>query len=138
MMVLQCASIFFSAITRKKFGTIYFTLDNIRESRNYISGSFVRSIVYSLITGVIGSIIGFLISYYIELRDIKGMGSIDFISTMPYIIPGTCFGLGYILAFNYYPLALTGTGLIVILNCIFKQLPLPTKTSSAVISQINP
>src|SRR5699024_676250 len=87
---------------------------------------------------VIGSIIGFLISYYIELRDIKGMGSIDFISTMPYIIPGTFFGLGYILAFNDYPLAFTGTGLIVILNCIFKQLPLPTKVSSAVISQINP
>ncbi len=138
MMILQYLSIFMSALTKQKFGTMYFTLDNIRESRNYISGSFIRSIVYSLITGIIGSIIGFLISYYLELRKIKGMRSIDFISTMPYIIPGTFFGLGYILAFNDYPLALTGTGLIVILNCIFKQLPLPTKVSSAVISQINP
>ncbi|NMA87496.1 MAG: iron ABC transporter permease, partial [Tissierellia bacterium] len=122
----------------QKFGSIYFTLDNIRESKNYISGSFIRSILYSLIAGVVGSIIGFLISYYLELRKIKGMKIIDFISTMPYIIPGTFFGLGYILAFNNYPLELTGTALIVILNCIFKQLPLPTKVSSATISQINP
>lgn len=91
-----------------------------------------------MITGVLGSIIGFLISYYLEIRKIKGMKTIDFISTMPYIIPGTFFGLGYILAFNKYPLELTGTALIVILNCIYKQLPLPTKVSSAVISQINP
>lgn len=138
MMILQYLSIFISAITRHKFGTMYFTLDNIKESKNYISGSFIRSIAYSLITGVIGSILGFLISYYLEMRKVKGMKFIDFTSTMPYIIPGTFFGLGYILAFNDYPLALTGTGLIVILNCIFKQLPLPTKVSSAVISQINP
>ena len=138
MMVLQYLSIFMSALTKQKFGSIYFTLDNIRESKNYISGSFIRSIFYSLIAGIIGSIIGFLISYYLELRKIKGMKIIDFISTMPYIIPGTFFGLGYILAFNNYPLELTGTALIVILNCIFKQLPLPTKVSSAVISQINP
>lgn len=138
MMVLQYLSIFISALTKQKFGSIYFTLDNIRESKNYISGSFIRSILYSLIAGVVGSIIGFLISYYLELRKIKGMKIIDFISTMPYIIPGTFFGLGYILAFNNYPLELTGTALIVILNCIFKQLPLPTKVSSATISQINP
>lgn len=138
MMILQYLSIFISAMTKQRFGTMYFTFDNIKESKNYISGSFLRSILYSLITGAVGSIIGFLISYYLEIRKIKGMKIIDFISTMPYIIPGTFFGLGYILAFNKYPLELTGTGLIVILNCIFKQLPLPTKASSAVISQINP
>ncbi|MCF6466463.1 ABC transporter permease, partial [Clostridium sp. Cult2] len=138
MMILQYMSIFLSAITKQRFGTMYFTLDNIRESKNYISGSIIRSILYSFTTGVIGSILGFLISYYLEIRKIRGMKAIDFISTIPYIIPGTFFGLGYILAFNRYPLELTGTGLIVILNCIFKQLPLPTKVSSAVISQINP
>ena len=138
MMILQYLSIFMSALTKQKFGSIHFTLDNIKESKNYISGSFIRSILYSLVAGIVGSIIGFLISYYLELRKIKGMKIIDFISTMPYIIPGTFFGLGYILAFNDYPLELTGSALIVILNCIFKQLPLPTKVTSATIAQINP
>ncbi len=59
MMVLQYLSIFISALTKQKFGSIYFTLDNIRESKNYISGSFIRSILYSLIAGIVGSIIGF-------------------------------------------------------------------------------
>ena len=137
MMILQYLSIFISAMTKQRFGTMYFTFDNIKNQKLYFR-KFIRSVLYSLIAGAVGSIIGFLISYYLEIRKIKGMKIIDFISTMPYIIPGTFFGLGYILAFNKYPLALTGTGLIVILNCIFKQLPLPTKASSAVISQINP
>ena len=50
---------------------------------------------------------------------------------------GTCFGIGYILAFNHPPLKLTGTALIVILNMIFKQLPTTTKTTSAALSQIS-
>lgn len=138
VMLLQYISIFMSAITKYKHGKMYLTLDYIITMRKYNRDSFIRSIVYSLITGVTGSIVGFLISYYIEVRKIKGMKSIDFIATMPYIIPGTFFGIGYILAFNNKPLELTGTSLIVILNCLFKQLPMSTKMSSAVISQINP
>ncbi len=137
IMLLQYISIFMSALTKYKGGKIYFTLEHLANVKKYNSDSFIRSIIYSLITGIIGSIMGFLISYYIEVRRIKGMKTVDFIATMPYIIPGTFFGIGYILAFNNKPLELTGTSIIVILNCLFKQLPMPTKMSSAVISQIN-
>ena len=99
--------------------------------------SFIRSIVYGIIVGIFGTIIGILLSYYTERRKIWGMEAIDFIGTLPYIIPGTFFGIGYILAFNSKPLLLTGTSIIVIINCIFKQLPMTTKTSSAALSQIN-
>ncbi|WP_346961846.1 iron ABC transporter permease [Clostridium sp.] len=137
MMILQYLTIFISGITKFSYGKIQFTLDHFKYLKLYSVTSFVRSIVYGIIVGIVGTIIGILLSYYTERRKIKGMEALDFIGTLPYIIPGTFFGIGYILAFNNPPLMLTGTAAIVIINCIFKQLPMTTKTSSAALSQIN-
>lgn len=137
IMVLQYVSIFLSAITKYKFNKMFFTLDNIKRIYNYNLSSFGRSIVYSLITGLIGSLLGILISYYVDRRKVIGGELIDFISTLPYIIPGTFLGIGYIFAFNKYPLEFTGTSFIVITNCIFKQIPMTTKMSSAVLSGVD-
>lgn len=137
MMLSQYFVIFLSSITKYKGGKMYFTFENIKELNKYGMDTFVRSVVYALIAGVVGTIIGVLLSYYVERRNIVGMKIIDFISTLPYIIPGTFFGIGYILAFNNKPLELTGTALIVVLNCIFKQLPMATKAASANLAQIN-
>jgi iron(III) transport system permease protein len=137
MMILQYLAIFISGITKFSYGKMQFTLDNFKYLKLYSMTSFVRSIVYGIIVGIVGTIIGILLSYYTERRKIRGMEVLDFIGTLPYIIPGTFFGIGYILAFNNPPLMLTGTAAIVIINCIFKQLPMTTKTSSAALSQIN-
>ncbi|APF25689.1 binding--dependent transport system inner membrane component family protein [Clostridium sporogenes] len=137
VMILQYTSIFLSAITKYKFNKMYFTLDNIKRVYDYNLSSFGRSIIYSLVTGLIGSLIGIFICYYVDRRKIIGRDFIDFISTLPYIIPGTFFGIGYIFAFNKYPLEFTGTAFIVVANCIFKQIPMTTKVSSTVLSGID-
>ncbi|WP_040327970.1 ABC transporter permease [Clostridium ihumii] len=137
VMLLQYGSIFISSISKFRKGNFIFTLENYQNLKNYNMSCFIRSIVYSLITGVVGSILGMIIAYFTERRKIRGMKTLDFISTLPYIIPGTFFGIGYILAFNGPIISLTGTATIVILNCIFKQMPMTTKASSAAIVQIN-
>ncbi|GAA0737922.1 iron ABC transporter permease [Clostridium oceanicum] len=137
IMLLQYTAIFIQAITKFKYGKIYLTLDNIKSMAEYSMGSFGRSIIYSLIVAVVGSFLGVIISYFVDRRKIIGMKYIDFIATLPYIVPGTFFGIGYILAFNKYPLELTGTSFIVIVNCIFKQLPMTTKMGSAVLTQVD-
>lgn len=137
MMILQYLTIFISGITKFSYGKMQFTLDHFKYLKLYSMTSFVRSIVYGIIVGIVGTIIGILLSYYTERRKMRWMEALDFMGTLPYIIPGTFFGIGYILAFNNPPLMLTGTAAIVIINCIFKQLPITTKTSSAALSQIN-
>lgn len=137
VMLLQYITIFISSISKYKHNKFMFTLEHYIKLQNFNLNCFMRSILYAFITGILGSILGMLISYFIERKDIKGMKVVDFIATLPYIIPGIFFGIGYILAFNNPPLELTGTVTIVILNCIFKQMPMTTKVSSAVISQIN-
>jgi iron(III) transport system permease protein len=67
---------------------------------------------------------------------VKGHKIFDSLASFPYLIPGTCWGIGYILAFNHEPLRLTGTAFIVIVNMIFKQLPTTTKICSAALTQI--
>ena len=77
-----------------------------------------------------------LFAYYMERRQIPGRNFFDCLVTLPYMLPGTCFGIGYILAFNSPPLKLTGTALIVISNMLFKQLPTATKICSATLTQV--
>ncbi len=128
---LQYGSIFVTAFTKMRFGEMFWSFDNVIETLPYISGTFIRSIVYSLICGIFGSLIGFLLSYYLVIRKKRWLSAIDFIGTMPYIIPGTFFGLGYIFAFRSPPLMLVGTAWIVILNVVFKQLPFSTKVAQS-------
>lgn len=137
IMLLQYIAIFISGFSKYSFGKFYWTLEHTKNLSVYDYSSFVRSVVYAFITGILGSLLGGLIAYYTERRRVFGMKFIDLITTLPYIIPGTFFGIGYILAFNNYPIKLVGTASIVVLNCIFKQLPMTTKMSAASLLQIN-
>lgn len=137
IMLLQYISIFASAITYYDGDKYIFTLKYIQAMKGGKWGSFFRSIRYSFIAAISTGVIGLLLSYYIERRRFKGSKTIDFISTLPYIIPGTFFGIGYILAFNKEPFKLTGTAIIVILNCIFRQIPIATRAGAAALANIS-
>jgi iron(III) transport system permease protein len=52
--------------------------------------------------------------------------------------PRTVVGIGYILAFNQQPFYLTGTLAILLLNFIFRYLPVGVQGGIAVLSQIDP
>lgn len=135
--IILYSAIFMSAFTKFHRGEMYFTLENLVETRPYITGTAIRSIVYSLISAIGGSLIGLMIGYYLKIRKLKIMKYVDFGANLPYIIPGTFFGLGYILFFKNPPLVLTGTATIVVLNVLFKQLPFSTRMGVAAMDSIN-
>ena len=135
--LLQYSAIIMSAFTDMNRGEMYFTLEHFKEGRLNIIDTFPRTIFVSLIAGIASSLLGLILEYYAYIRDYKVMKWIDFIATMPYIVPGTFFGIGYILAFNKPPLELTGTLLIVILNVTFRQLPFASKVGYSTLTQIN-
>ena len=137
LLVLQYSSIIISAFTDYSKGKLYFTFEHFADIRDHIDKTVFRSIYYSLISAFFGSLIGLLLQYYIHIRKVKFLRLFDFIATMPYMLPGTFFGIGYILAFNEYPIYITGTALIVILNVTFKQLPFSTKVFSSSLETID-
>ena len=65
------------------------------------------------------------------------MTGVEFIASLPYIIPGTFFGLGYVAAFSHEPFLLRGTGLIIICNYTFRQISVANKSANAAFSAID-
>lgn len=138
IMFLQYTAIFFSGFYNYTSKGIVFTLEYLERFNLSTYKVFLRSIIYALISGFLSASIGILISYYSQRKKIRGIKIIEFLASLPYIIPGTFFGLGYILAFNRGILTLTGTSAIVVLNCTFRQLSIGTKAGDNIFTKLNP
>ena len=136
MMVLQYGCIFLAGFLKSTKGVYSFTLQNWEELWRLDTTTMVRSVVYALIVSLVGTLFAMLFAYYMERRRVPGRSFFDCVATLPYMLPGTCFGIGYILAFNHEPLKLTGTAVIVLANMLFKQLPTATKICSASLTQV--
>ena len=54
-----------------------------------------------------------------------------------FAIPGTAAGVSYILAFNNAPLYLTGTGIIVIISMVMRDLPVGMRAAIAGLGQLD-
>ncbi len=86
------------------------------------------------ISGVLGMVIAFLI---VRKRFI-GRGALEFTSMLSFAVPGTVIGIGYILAFNRPPLVLTGTLAILLINFIYRYVPVGIQSGVAILQQIDP
>jgi iron(III) transport system permease protein len=85
-------------------------------------------------TGLIGMIIAFLI----VRKSFWGKNILQFSSLLSFAVPGTVIGIGYVLAFNEKPFVLTGTAAIIILNLIFRNMPVGIESGVASLKQIDP
>jgi iron(III) transport system permease protein len=61
----------------------------------------------------------------------------DLTSMLTFAVPGTVVGIGYILAFNERPLLLTGTGAIIVLLFIFRNVPVGIRAGVAALQQVD-
>ena len=136
MIGLQYVCIVATGFIKRTRGALSFTTQYLEELLEYNSETMVRSVIYALIVALVGTLFAMLFSYYIYRRRVRWNTFFDCLATLPYMLPGTCFGIGYILAFNHPPLKLTGTAIIVLANMLFKQLPTTTKICAATLSQI--
>ncbi|HEY9055400.1 MAG TPA: iron ABC transporter permease, partial [Rectinemataceae bacterium] len=86
------------------------------------------------IAGIFGMVIAFLV---VRTR-VPGKKLIGAMSILSFAVPGTVIGIGYILAFNHKPLALTGTLAILLLNFVFRYIPVGIESGTAILQQIDP
>ena len=56
---------------------------------------------------------------------------------LSFAIPGTVIGVSYILAFNVPPFELTGTGIILVICFVFRNMPVGVRAGIAAMSQID-
>jgi iron(III) transport system permease protein len=96
------------------------------------------TLIVAVVSTPISGILGMLIAFLVVRRSFPGKGAMEFGSILNFAVPGTVVGIGYILAFNRLPLLLTGTLLILVLNFVFRYVPVGIQSGIAVLRQIDP
>lgn len=91
----------------------------------------------ALIAMPITAALGLLTAWLLSRQRFAGRATFEFLTMLSFAIPGTVIGIGYILAFNVPPLELTGTGTILILAFVFRNMPVGIRAGLASLSQID-
>jgi iron(III) transport system permease protein len=99
--------------------------------------SLFTTIKLAAIAAPICAAIGLLISWLLARTQFVGQRAFEFGALLAFAIPGTVLGVSYILAFNVPPFELTGTGLIIILCFVFRNLPVGVRAGTASFKQLD-
>lgn len=108
VMALKYGNTFLNTVSNTSTGHIQFTLKYFRDLPRSQMSSFCHSLVCALAAGLLSSFVGILLAYYTRRRNIRGMAAAEFAASLPYIIPGTFFGLGYVAAFSHPAVSAAG------------------------------
>lgn len=103
-----------------------------------VSDPIWNTLLFSTVAVVAIVITGTLIGYLISRRPNIATGALDATLMIPYVVPGIVMGIAFITRFNDPPLALTGTGLIIIMAVFIRRLPYSARSVAAALKQVGP
>ncbi|WP_069875223.1 iron ABC transporter permease [Fusibacter sp. 3D3] len=98
--------------------------------------SIQNSIIIPLLALIAIILLAVLISYLVVRRKNTLTNTLDIISMIPYIVPGTVVGISLLTAFNQKPLLLSGGILIMVIALVIRRLPYTIRSSVAILQQI--
>jgi iron(III) transport system permease protein len=99
--------------------------------------SLFTTLKLAAISAPLTAAMGLLIAYLLARTEFRGQGLFEFSALLAFAIPGTVLGVSYILAFNVPPFELTGTGLIIVLCFLFRNLPVGVRAGTAAFKQLD-
>ena len=99
--------------------------------------SFWTTLEISAVSAPLTAAIGLLTAYLLVRQRFVGRDLFEFGTMLSFAIPGTVIGISYILAFNVPPIELTGTGIILVICFIFRNMPVGVRAGIAAMSQID-
>ncbi len=123
----------------KNWGIDYsFTLSNISEALSR-GGEAIRSTVTLAAAATpIAGILAMAAAMIFVRKSFAGKRALEALMMTPFAVPGTLLGIAYILAFNKTPLLLVGTGAIIVINYVIRELPVGIEGGVASLRQIDP
>jgi iron(III) transport system permease protein len=99
--------------------------------------SFWTTLQLASIAAPLTSILGILTAYLLSRQQFRGRNIFEMGTMLSFAVPGTVIGVAYILAFNNPPIELTGTGLIIVLCFMFRNMPVGVRAGMAAMAQID-
>lgn len=124
--------------TKGRIFTDGYSLDSYISALTKMGGAIKNTYIFSFVAILIVVIIGVLVAYVTVRKSNFFTGTLDTLQMMPYIIPGSVFGIALLYAFSSKPFLLSGSALIIIVAFVIRRLPFTVRSSAAILRQINP
>lgn len=99
--------------------------------------SFWTTLKIAAIAAPLTAIVGLITAYLLTRQTFAGKNAFEFGTMLSFAIPGTVIGVSYILAFNVPPIEITGTGIILVVSFIFRNMPVGVRAGIASMSQLD-
>ena len=123
----------------KNWGIDYtFTTANIVEALQRGRAALVSTMTLAGIATPIAGFIAMIGAVLVVRKRFPGKRVLEALMMTPFAVPGTLIGISYILAFNKPPLLLVGTGAILVICYVIRELPVGLEGGVATLRQIDP
>ncbi len=99
--------------------------------------SFWTTLQIAAIAAPLTAAVGLVTAYLLTRQNFAGKNAFEFGTMLSFAIPGTVIGVSYILAFNVPPIEITGTGIILVVSFIFRNMPVGVRAGIASMSQLD-
>jgi len=126
---------------RKTSGPVFqagLGLDSYLKVFREVPKTITNSLLFSAAAVVLIVVAGTLLGYVLARRRNVPAQVLDPLLMIPYMVPGTVIGIGFIIAFNRKPLFLLGTAAIIILAYFIRRLPYSVRSAASILKQIDP
>jgi len=112
-----------------------FTLSHVLDWR--ANAALANSLRVSFLAGLFGAMVSILMAYVIVRGKFRGRTALEAIGLAGFTLPGTVLGIGYLMAFKQPPVLLTGTVMILVLNCLFRFLAVGMEAGITKLQQLS-
>lgn len=99
--------------------------------------SYFTTLQIASIAAPLTAVVGLATAYLLVRQNFIGKSWFEFSTMLSFAIPGTVIGVSYIMAFNFPPIELTGTGVILIIVFVFRNMPVGVRGGIAAMSQLD-
>lgn len=99
--------------------------------------SYVTTLTIAAIAAPLTAAVGLATAYLLVRQKFSGKDAFEFSTMLSFAIPGTVIGVAYVMAFNFPPIELTATGLILVIVFIFRNMPVGVRGGIAAMSQLD-
>jgi iron(III) transport system permease protein len=99
--------------------------------------SLTTTVGLSLLAAPITAAFALLTAWLLARQDFRGRRVLEFSTMLAFAMPGTVVGIGYLLAFNTPPFDLIGTGALLVLCFVSRNMPVGIRSGLAALSQLD-
>lgn len=114
-----------------------FSLDSFRAILPRLRTPLGNTILFTTIATLLCAAIGVAVGYIIVRRSGLMASTLDSLIMLSFAVPGVVLGVGLVAGYHEPPLALTGTGTILVFAYIVRRLPFSVRSSVSMLHQIS-